>query len=494
MSSSFINTFRSSFTPDLRAFLVICAAYVLFGLAKIVFGYVPGLLIFLAPIFLIVSLVRPKAGLWAIICLTVLFERFFTLEPFQFGRYVLKLYPIDLVLLGVFGGVIASLLFRRTTMYFDRTIGMLGIFFGIASLYFVASFFGFGDRDFAVAVSTWKNYVFYGLLACVLPQLLISEEDIRLTLRVFLGSVAASLIFLLIGVARGGGLWTEFTPLSTEGVRLLAFPHAFYFSIALIGLLVSNDHWDPYKRSGFIWTFLGLLTFGILSSLMRHIWIGVFLSLTLAFVSFMRREARQKMMALSLVAFSIGTALFSVALVFAMLFPTLGPSQAIHSIQGVVAERLVSIGSASDTSISWRGTTWKSAIDEIEKHPLIGAGFGRHVAVESGDYHDFVEVRNIHNSWLAVFVQMGFIGGFAFISLFVFAVWRLIRLSTYGAWQYAFRTVLITLLAYEGLLMLAQPYLETNLLNVIIWMTLGFSIALFRVTRLNPPAAQTYPH
>lgn len=494
MPSSFVSTLRSSFTPDLRAFSIICAAYVLFGLARVVFGYVPGLLIFLAPVFLIVPLIRPKAGLWAIICLTVLFERFFTLEPFQFGRYVLKLYPIDLVLLGVFGGVIASIVFRRTVVYFDRTIGMLGIFFGIASLYLVASFFGFGDRDLAVAVSTWKNYVFYGLLACVLPQLLISEQDIRLTVRVFLGSVAVGLIFLLIGILRGGGLWTEFTPLSTDGVRLLAFPHAFYFSVALIGLLVSNDHWDPYKRSGFVWAFLGLLAFGILSSLMRHIWIGIFLSLALAFVFFMRREARQKMAALSFVALGIGTALFSMALVFATLFPTLQPSQAVHSIQGVVAERLVSIGSASDTSISWRGMTWKSAINEIEKHPFFGAGFGRHVAVESGDYHDFVEVRNIHNSWLAVFVQMGFIGGFAFIGVFALIILSLLRLPVYGTWQHAFRAVLLALLAYETLLMLAQPYLETNLLNVIIWMTLGFSVALFRVARTNPTAVPAHFH
>ena len=489
MPTSFISTLRSSFTPDMRAFAMLCIAYALFGLARIAFGYVPGFLIFLAPVFLIVPLVRPKAGLWAIITLTILFERFFTLEPFQFGRYALKLYPIDLVLLGVFGGVIASIVFRRTVAYFDRSIGMLGIFFGIASLYLAASFLGFGDRDLAVAVSTWKNYVFYGLLACVLPQLLISEQDIRQTVRVFLVSVAVALVFLLIGILRGGGLWTEFTPLSTGGVRLLAFPHAFYFSIALIALLVSNDYWDPYKRSGFVWMLLGWLAFGILSSLMRHIWIGMFLSIAFAFVFFMRHEARQKMAALSFVALGIGTALFSVALVFATLFPTLGPSQSIQAIQGVVAERLVSIGSSSDTSISWRGTTWKSAIDEIEKHPITGAGFGRHVAVESGDYHDFVEVRNIHNSWLAVFVQMGFIGGLAFIGVFGIIALSLIRLPAYGTWQYAFRATLLALLAYEALLMLAQPYLETNLLNVIIWMTLGFSIALCRVARTNPTMA-----
>ncbi len=489
MLSNIISTLRSSFTPDMRAFAVLCIAYALFGLARIAFGYVPGFLIFLAPVFLIVPLVRPKAGLWAIITLTILFERFFTLEPFQFGRYALKLYPIDLVLFGVFGGVIASIVFRRTVAYFDRSVGMLVVFFGIASLYFAASFFGFGDRDLAVAVSTWKNYVFYGLLACVLPQLLISEQDIRQAVRVFLVSVSIALTFLLIGILRGGGLWTEFTPLSTGGVRLLAFPHAFYFSIALIGLLVSNDYWDPYKRSGFVWILLGWFTFGILSSLMRHIWIGIFLSLGLAFVFFMRHEARQKMMALSFVALGIGTAFFSVALVFATLFPTLGPSQSIHTIQAVVAERLVSIGSSSDTSISWRGTTWKSAIDEIEKHPITGTGFGRHVAVESGDYHDFVEVRNIHNSWLAVFVQMGFIGGLALIGVFGIIILSLIRLPAYGTWQCAFQAVLLALLAYEALLMLAQPYLETNMLNVIIWMTLGFSVAFFRVARTNPTMA-----
>ena len=106
MSEKMMHSVKQFLTPDMRAFWVVCLAYVVFGGSRWFFGHVPGYMVFLVPIFLIIPLVRPKAGLWAIICLTVLFERFFTLEPLQFGRYALKLYPLDLVLLGMFGGVL----------------------------------------------------------------------------------------------------------------------------------------------------------------------------------------------------------------------------------------------------------------------------------------------------------------------------------------------------------------------------------------------------
>ena len=486
MSEKMMHSVKQFLTPDMRAFWVVCLAYVVFGGSRWFFGHVPGYMVFLVPIFLIIPLVRPKAGLWAIICLTVLFERFFTLEPLQFGRYALKLYPLDLVLLGMFGGVLVRILAHRTKLFLDRSMLFLGIFFGIATLYFLASFLGFGERDLSVALSTWKNYVFYGMLAVVLPQVVVSKRDIRLTVKIFLWSVALGLIFLVIGIARGNGLWTEFTPLSTEGVRLLAFPHAFYFSLAVMTLLVSNDYWDPYRKSGFVWLLMGILMFGILSALMRHIWIGMLLAAGFAFLFFMRQEARKKMIALSCIGIGVGTALFSGVLIIATLFPSLGVSRATNSIQAVVAERIASIGSSADTSISWRGTTWRSALAEIEKHPLLGTGFGRHVAVEADAYHDFVEVRNIHNSWLALFVQMGLLGGFAFVMAFSSVVLALVHLRPYGTLQHSMRVALLSLLVYESLLMLAQPYLETNLLNIPIWITLGLALALVRVAQSNP--------
>lgn len=486
MFEQMIQQVKQKLTPEGRAFVVLCLAYALFGGTRVLFGHVPGYMIFLAPVFLMVPLLRPKAGLWAIICLTVLFERFFTLEPLQFGRYALKLYPIDLVLFGVFAGTVVRMVFRQTVVYIDRSMTVLLLFFGLVSLYLVASVWGLGDQDFSVALSTWKNYVFYGLLALTIPNLLVSQRDVRIAIKFFLWSVVLGIIFLGIGLIRGEGLWTEFTPLSTAGVRLLAFPHAFYFSLALVGLLVSNEYWDAYRKSGWIWVLMGILSLGVFASLMRHIWVAMFLSLAVSFGGYMHHGARKKMLALSSVGLGLGGVLFALALVCATLFPGWEVSRATYALEETVISRVSSIGSTTDSSISWRGTTWQGALSELKKHPLLGAGFGQRVAVESDQYHDFIEVRNIHNSWLALFVQMGGVGGMLFVLFFVLIVVRLTRLVPYGTWQHSLRIALLGLLWYEAILMLAQPYLETNLLNVVIWMTVGLALTLLRLTQLNP--------
>src|SRR3989338_10567336 len=318
----FFQKMKSYFSGTDVAVFAIVFLYLSIGIARVAFGVVPiYLLVALVPMFFI-ALLRPTAGVYAAIFLTVIFERFFALEALQFGRDAVKLYPLDVVLLGVYGGALARLWFGKARFVWKAADVWLAIFFALVSVYFIASFAGFGSSEAAVAFSTWKNYVFYGALVFALPLMLTDESDVRRLVGYFLTAATLALFFLMIGVIRGEGLWSEFTPLSTEGVRLLAFPHAFYFSLAFLGMFVSAKYWSANKYRFFVWIAMALWGFGILGSLMRHMWLGMALSAAFALVFLMDRNGRQATGRMTALALAFGTVLFSFWLFVSFLFPT----------------------------------------------------------------------------------------------------------------------------------------------------------------------------
>lgn len=460
-------------TADDKVFFLVVFCFLVVAMARVFFGFIPWyFLIVMVPMFF-ASLLRPKAGLFALIFLTVLFERFFTLEALQFGKDIVKLYSLDIVLFGVYGGALVKMI--QTKAYFtpNKTNVFLFLFFVLASAYLVGSFIGFGSQDISVAFSTWKNYVFYGLLFFALPFLLENESDVRQVVKYFLFAVTIGIIFLLIGIVRGEGLWTEFTPLSTAGVRLLAFPHAFYFSLAFLGVFVTAEQWSRSKYRALIWFVLAVWMFGILASLMRHMWIGMVVTLIFIWIFFLKERSQQMTRKMVTIALTFGIVVFSFLFFVSLTFPTSTVGHVSLSLTETVTTRFTSIGNTADTSISWRGSTWQSAFSLLSQNPLLGSGFGIHIPVESGDYRDFVEIRNIHNSWLALLVQMGVLG-FMLMSVFLLSlIVRLVRSYQGTSFLSALCTVLLTLFVYQGIVFFAQPYLETNLTGIFFWLTLG---------------------
>ncbi|MEI8097018.1 MAG: O-antigen ligase family protein [Candidatus Moraniibacteriota bacterium] len=464
---------KERITVDDKAFLLIVVCFLVVAFVRVAFGFVPWyLLLVMMPMFF-ASLLHPKAGLFALIFLTVLFERFFTLEAFQFGQDVIKLYPLDIVLLGMYGGVLVKILYTKMHFAPNKTNVFLSVFFVLASAYLVGSFIGFGSQDMSVAFSTWKNYVFYGMLFFTLPFLLENESDVKKVVNYFLSAVIIGIIFLLIGIVRGEGLWTEFTPLSTGGVRLLAFPHAFYFSLAFLGTFVTAEYWSRSKYRALIWFVLSIWMFGVLASLMRHMWIGMVVTLIFMWVFFLKERSQQLTKKMIAIAFSFGVFIFAFLFFISLTIPTSTVGHISLSLTETVTTRFTSIGNSADTSISWRSSTWQSAFSLLSQSPFLGLGFGVHIPVESGDYRDFVEIRNIHNSWLALLVQMG-IFGFVLMSAFLFSlIIRLVRSYQSTPSLSALRIALLTIFVYQGIVFFAQPYLETNLTGIFFWLTLG---------------------
>lgn len=477
------------FSADSRRESVILFFLLLFlgsnALVNAAFGFSLPLFLATVPLSAVLAFFFPRAGFMAAILLTIFFERFFTLQALSIGDAAYKLYPLDIILGAVF--LSALLLWMREgraflSLRFSDTL-LLGFLLLVTGI-FLAIIFGLSDASVATAFSTWKNYVFYGLAVFFVGGMIRSREDLVVFTKLFFIGVISALVFLAIGVLRGEGLWTEYTPLSTAGTRFLAFPHAFYFSLALLMLLSSLPQWlDGSKNTLRNWLLVlsAVLGLGILGSLMRHLWLGI--GGTVLILLMASPRVFGKALSRFMGYFFVSVLFLLSGMWFAFLVsPASDTAHSARQVISVMSERLGSIGDEYDESFVWRGKVWESSLASFSEHPLFGIGFGARVPVEIGDYRQYVEVRNMHNSWLALLVQTGVVGAVLFF-WFVFAlISALIRKTFADAFLRQARFVVCGLLLFQGLVFFSQPYLETNLLGLFFWITLGIGRALLELS------------
>lgn len=445
-------------------------------------GATPGIfLLFALGVAFLGAFLFPRAAVWAMMTLTILFERFFTLQPIVLGKSILKVYPIDMMVLGLFCAfVVHWILSRHRKSEFAWQDIWIVLFFAYITILFLLSVSGILGSDGAVAFSTWKQYVFYGLIFFFVRLSVASLDDLKLFLKVAFGSILAASIFLIIGSIRGEGLWSEFTPLSTSGVRILAFPHTLYFSLALIISFLSLSITTLAERwRKILFVLIPVLAIGIVGSLMRHLWLGLACALSAGFILLWRKNK-------SLFIRNTG-AYLGIFTVIAMLFlsvlalmPKSDLTESVFYSGNIISTRVTSIGNTYDESAAWRGVVWQSAFERFSQHPLIGIGLGNSVPVEIGDYRDIIEVRNIHNSWFALIVQTGFVGSLLFLLFLSSLMVSVFRLKAEGETDMAMRAILLALSVFFAVVFLFQPYLETNLLSLFFWMLVGLMAIISR--------------
>lgn len=447
------------------------------------FGFSSALFLLFGGIVGACSFLYPRSGIYATVFLLVVFERFYTLQPLLIGKETYHVYPLDIVVAAIFFRVFLELLSKRIRLSLTIPMGFLLAFFVYVSFRFGFDILNSSDRSLSVAFSTWKNYVFYGGIAMLTAILFQMKEHIFRFSRFLCAGILVIFIFLAIGIMRGEGLWTEYTPLSTSGHRILAFPHAFYFSIAfLIGTVLFIHLRRSLRgvwRCVFLFAYPALLI-GILGSLMRHLWLGIFVALISSMILF-RKETLLSMWSI-LRTYALVTVLFvSLSCTVFLVLSSVAPSTESTQIFKVLGERLTSLGNASDTSIAWRGVVWKNAFNEFSGNPIFGTGFGNRVSVEMDGYQDYVEIRNMHNSWLALLVQSG-IFGFSLLVLFLGSLLvRVVHVSRRWAVPDSFKLMeiaLSTILIFCSIVFFSQPYLETNLLSLVFWVSSGLLLGI----------------
>lgn len=472
---------------EVRAFVLLALLLGGYSLANVLVGpFWPAFFGLVVPAA-VLAFLYPRAGLFVSVAMTVFFERFYTLSPLVIGEAQYKVYALDAVLAASF--VSALLLWMREGKRFSRfrsSDWLLLSFFGIVTAIFLFELLVPSETNVATAFSTWKNYVFYGALFFLVSYGLRTRDDIFFFARLFLWSVAAAGIFLLIGIARGGGLWTEYTPLSTAGTRFLAFPHAFYFSLGFLSIFFSSPFWlvDP-RRSRLLFWLSAVLIAGILGSLMRHLWLGIGGAMVFGFL-FFPSEYRRAFIRTALPFLAVAASSLLIFWSALALFPQSDIRGDTRYVADILSERIFSIGNRYDESLAWREGVWTSAMAEFRRSPIFGIGFGAQVPVELGDYRSYVEVRNMHNSWLAMLIQTGLVGAAVFLGFLVSLCLTLFRAHSgdrfFGAMKYG----LMGLIVFQCLVFFSQPYLETNLLGIFFWITLGVARAVTDMPKSKP--------
>ncbi len=478
--------------------IFIIAFVSLFILANFAVGFVLSLFVLAMAVAGAMAFFYPRSGAAATIFLTFIFERFFTLQPIIWGRAEYKLYPLDIILVAVLAGIVFSFFIKRGSASLDRnnpkrpnlkTVDFYLIAFIILSaIYFLISVFIL-NSDFNLSFSSFKHYTFYPLLYFAAIYLFNSKERILWLFQFALAGAVGIIFFIIYGLISGAGLWSEFTPLSTEGIRTLAFPHAFYLSLAIIGLitylifskkdnvtLVSDRKQVLYEK--LYWILILVWMIGIVGSMMRHLWISLFVSIAVLFLILPRKEKYNLKKIISRGAM-LAIAFIILIVYFALLLPTSGFKDAAYSIGDIIESRVSSLTSVSgDESFSWRGVVWKEAARKYLESPILGIGFGNKIYVEIEKYKDFIEVRNIHNSPLVILVQMGIAATFAFLA-FVYKNLKALYQKANKDWIDA---VLLGMLIFYLTAFLFQPYLETNLLGIFFWIILGLIRSYAHIT------------
>jgi len=418
-----------------------------------------------------IAIFYPQAGLYAIITLTFIFERFFTLVPIVLGRSEYKLYPIDVLLVAVIIGTLIQILSGKLKFKLRKIDLFLIIFIILSVVYFVVSVFALGANG-ALAFSSAKNYAFYSLFYFVTYLLINNKRRIRELLSVIFTSGIGILWFVFYGIAVRHGLWSDYTPLSTDGIRTLAFTHGYYLCMALIAALVYIAY-----RSDLVSKWLIFLTpfwvIGIVGSMMRHLWVSIFLAgifLIFVFAKTARMRLRNHAKNYTIIAIMIIT----VIIYGATLFPRSEMYDSLGKSFGMIGNRITSIANTSgDESIVWRSAVWQQSAKLFSHSPIFGIGVGRIVSVEIGSYRDFVEVRNIHNSFLVVLVQMGFVGLGLLLALVVGLGWKVFRNKFNDETIQMGAHITLGILIFHLTAFMFQPYLEANLLGIFFWINLG---------------------
>lgn len=461
----------SKISQDLIYAIAIVAFVGLFVFVNYFFGFNLPLYVIAMAIGTVLAIIYPRAGLYATIFLTFIFERFFTLAPIVLGRVEYKLYPIDMLIGAIVLGTLWQILSGRITPKFRKIDIVLIVFLILSILYFFVSVFVL-KSNMALAFSAAKNYGFYALLFFATFILINSEEYLKELALVIFAGAAGILWFIFYGIMVGKGLWSDFTPLSTEGVRTLAFTHAFYLCIALIIAFVYMAYKSD-RISRYLLVLAPIWAIGIVGSMMRHLWISLFCTLVFLIVMFTNRE--RKRLKKYTVAYAFMAICTAVVIFYGLtMFPRSGAYETFGNSIGIIQSRFVSIANTGgDESIVWRSAVWQQATKQYLHSPIFGIGFGKLIPVEIGKYHDFVEARDVHNSFLVLLIQMGIVG-FGLIAFLVLKLgWNGLKI------KFENETLQMAAYATTGILVLQivafmfQPYLEANLLGIFFWINLG---------------------
>ena len=435
----------------------------------------------------------PQAGLLMTLILTMLFERWFTLQPILLGsgQEELLFYPIDAVISISLLAALAGWARERSTQTKEgRTVRevwksplttWLWVFWCATAIILGWSVLQHGDTS--LIVSAGKQLYWYAFMVGMVLLTTRTKRDLfRIEKTLILGSLF-TLGFLALAIVRGDGLWTEFQPLSTEGTRLLSQTHAFFlglgslFLLARLPNLVGRWRWFAGAAILLQWA-------GVALSLTRHLYVALPVGAAVLFILLSRSE-RWKLVRAGSKAAVAGIVLMVAALLIAVLVPNQSAWEISKPGESIV-RRIESFGNPrEDASTLYRLEAWKAAGNEWLGNPILGIGFGQQLFFDVGGYPTIAEVRGLHNDIYGLLVQGGLLLFIPFMIMAFRGFWLGIVASR-DAKDARLREVAMASsagLAMFGVAAFFSTYLIINLFIIFFWLLLAMLMLTARFSQ-----------
>lgn len=426
---------------------------------------------------------KPKVGLYSIIILTFIFGFTFGLLPFEWNDDIYKIYPIDILT------IITSLSFLfyklRNPQEVKIKIGSkLGILIFVFLLYCLFSTIYGVSRggEFSVAFSTLKNYAIYSIFFFLTINIIDNKKKLKELIYTFLAGGIILIPFIFLGLFQGSGLFIEFTPLSTEGTRLLAPHQGFYLCVAI--LFAFNLIAFKKKVFGKFTTLIILIELvGVVGSLTRHLWIALFACFILTFI-FLPRNRKKNL--LEIFAYQ-GLFFIIIIIVYALgsfLFTQEVKVFGLDYFNDATArlQSLFNYSAQQDSSVYYRILSWEKAFNEFSDSPIIGIGFGQKLSFDLLGWPIIIEVRELHNNFVGIILQMGILGFLTFLTFNIYFLIKSFALLKNSSQKY-YPYILGSISCYFLYIISANfgTYFDTNIFNIFYWIFLGIIFILAEI-------------
>ncbi len=428
----------------------------------------------------------PAVGMYTAIVCSMWFERHFTLQSITlFSDFSYKIYPLDFVLIFVAISVMYRVFRDKWKWQWSKNFDLPILLFGIICTLNILWIFIVGNNDPVVAFSSYKNYFLY-VIVYILLVLIFRKKDewIKLFKWFSVGGIGL-FIFLFYGILSGSGLWSEYTPLSTIGSRLIAGTHIFFmilFGFWVLALYFwPNDKFKYFSKKVSA-ILLGLISVGVLVALVRHLWLALMILIIFWLIYMLAKKQRVQLISLLLRGFLIAIVLLFVYTVLYSAINMKMPGQ-ISKTWYVLKERtsVSVVTGGDDSSASWRLSVWKSGLQLWSFNPIFGLGLGKMITGTIGDYLYDIAAKELHNNYLAILVQLGVVGALAVIYWF----YALLR-NMHALWQknkngddieqsmmfFAINTILLFMIVYA-----ISVYWDINFF--ILWWWLAIALLRF---------------
>lgn len=457
--------------------------------------------IFGKPVWLVLTIVlilsllmvafSPLAGFISILVSTLVFERYYTLQGVHgFEMEGAPIFLMDLMFVVTLFSILARrLATRRLNFNLELNNLLILVYLIFCLLGLVAG--TLKGNDLILNLATFKNYFVYVLFYFLTISLVTTKIELKRILQWLMGSGVLLIFFIVVGMVTGQGVWSEFTPLSTIGSRLLAGTHAYYLTIPLVLSIVAFSTQKNQKSSPLLILLMVVWLTGLLLSLQRHLWISVGVGILFLLLTLQTNEKFRLFKILT-----VGLAFFTTFIIIIKLLSSAflaTPTIIEKEIFSAISSRFYSLSTfSSDVSAVWRLDIWREVLGIIISNPLLGVGFGYQI-IQSFPWESFAyAIREVHNSFLALAAQIGLIGLFIFLAIFVeffIKAWRRLKETT------ELRLELLSIMTILIIFFVAAnfgTYLEINLFAIWPWFFLGLGQVILKLSdQDNKPLKQS---